>query len=111
LRSQHLTYAVLFEAGLDGIQKKMERGDPVEQNVYHFADSKRIEMNIETLPSSLKEALEEWKSDDVCVRALGNENTEKFLELKQKKWKEYEPHIPAEAGAGTSWEVNGYLLV
>jgi len=110
LCNPYLMYAVLFEAGLDGIKRKVEPGDPIEQNAYNLADSKRAEMNVGTLPSSLKEALEEWESDDICVKALGKENAEKFLELKKKEWKEYEPHIPPKTGEVTSWEVDRYLL-
>jgi len=110
LCNPYLAYAALFEAGLDGIKKKIEPGDPVEQNAYDLADSVRTRMKVGTLPSSLKEALEEWQSDDICIRALGKENAERFRELKEKEWKEYEPYIPPRAVEVTPWEVDRYLL-
>lgn len=110
LCNPYLAYAALFEAGLDGIKKKREPGDPVEQNAYDLEDSARARMKVVTLPSSLKEALEEWQSDDICIRALGKENAERFRELKKEEWKEYEPHIPARAVEVTPWEVDRYLL-
>jgi glutamine synthetase len=62
-----------------------------------------------SLPTTLKEALEEWKSDDVCVRALGKEAAEKYVELKMQEWKEYEPHVPNNRSEVTPWEQQKYL--
>ncbi|MEM2917117.1 MAG: type I glutamate--ammonia ligase [Candidatus Bathyarchaeia archaeon] len=111
LCNPYLAYTVLFEAGMDGIRRKIEPGDPIEENVYHLAEAKRRELGIETLPSSLKEALEEWSSDDICVKALGKENAEKYLALKWKEWKEYEPHQPSQKDEITEWEKEKYLYM
>jgi len=109
LCNPYLAYTAIFEAGLDGVQKKIEPGDPVDTNVYHLTEAKRRELGIEVLPTSLKEALEEWESDEVCVRALGKENAEKYMELKMQEWKEYETHMPANKSQVTPWELQKYL--
>lgn len=109
LCNPYLAYAAVFEAGLDGIRKKIEPGDPVDINVYHLSEAKRRELGIKILPTSLKEALEEWKSDDICVRALGKENAEKYLELKTQEWREYEPHKPENENEVTWWEQQKYI--
>ena len=109
LCNPYLAYTAIFEAGLDGVRKKIEPGDPVDTNVYHLSEAKRRELGIEVLPTSLKEALEEWESDEVCVRALGKENAEKYMELKMQEWKEYEPHMPANKNQVTPWELQKYL--
>jgi glutamine synthetase len=110
LSNPYLDYAVLFEAGLDGIKKKIDPGDPMEDNVYELSEAKRKELHIGTLPGSLKEALEEWNNDDICVKALGKETAEKFREAKNKEWKEYEPHMPKIVHDVTAWEVKKYLF-
>ena len=110
LCNPYLAYAVLFEAGMDGIKKKIEPEDPIEENVYHLTDAKRKELGIETLPTSLKEALEEWNNDEICIRALGKENAEKFVRLKAEEWKEYEPHMPNNKNEVTQWEIEKYLF-
>lgn len=110
LCNPYLAYAVLFEAGLDGIKKKIEPGDPIEENVYHFTDAKRKELGIQTLPTSLKEALDEWNNDEICVKAIGKGNAEKFLALKTEEWKEYEPHMPNNKNEVTLWELEKYLF-
>jgi len=109
LCNPYLAYAVIFEAGLDGIRKKIDAGEPVDANVYHLTEAERKKLGVKILPISLKEALEEWKSDDICIQALGKENTEKYMELKMQEWKEYEPHQPNDRNQVTSWELQKYL--
>jgi glutamine synthetase len=109
LCNPYLAYSAMFEAGLDGIQKKIEPGDPVDTNIYHLSEAERRRLNIGVLPTSLKEALEEWSSDDICIRALGKENAAKYVELKMEEWKEYKPYMPNDKSQVTSWELRKYL--
>jgi len=111
LCNPYLAYSTVFEAGLDGIKKKIEPGEPVDANVYHLSSAKRKELDIEVLPASLKEALEEWENDEICIQALGKENAEKYKELKMQEWKEYEPHKPSDTNEVTLWELQKYLYV
>jgi glutamine synthetase len=108
----YLAYAVLFEAGLEGIHRKIEPGDPVEENVYHLSESKRKELGIKTMPASLKEALDEWSSDDIVVKALGKAMADKYLHLKLDEWGEYEASGRGAATTTkvTNWEIEKYLL-
>jgi len=112
LCNPYLAYAVLFEAGLEGIKKKIEPGDPVEENVYHLSESKRRELGIKTLPASLEEALKEWSSDDICIKALGKENAEKYMRLKMDEWRDYESSMRRDVNTSkvTKWELQKYLL-
>jgi len=109
LSNPYLAYAAVFEAGLDGIKRNIEPGDPVDVNVYHLSEAKRKELGIKVLPNSLKEALEEWQSDDICIKALGRENAEKYLELKMQEWREYEANMPEDKNAVTLWELQKYI--
>ena len=108
----YLAYTVLFEAGLEGIRKKIEPGDPVEENVYHLSESRRKELGIETMPASLKEALDEWSSDDIVVKALGKTMADKYQQLKMDEWHEYEASGLGAATTTkvTNWEIERYLL-
>jgi glutamine synthetase len=110
LCNPYLAYLSILEAGLDGIRRKIDSGDPVEANTYHLTEAERKRVGIENLPTSLKEALEAWENDEVCIRALGKENAQTYVELKMKEWKEYENHIPSDAAEVTSWEIDRYLL-
>jgi glutamine synthetase len=109
LCNPYLAYTAIFEAGLDGIRRKIEPGEPVDENIYHLSEAKRAELGVKVLPASLKDALHLWKSDDICVRALGKENAEKYMELKTQEWEEYKPHAPKDKSQVTSWELQKYL--
>ena len=109
LCNPYLVFAVAFEAGLDGIRKKTDPGDPTDANIYHLNETERKKLGVNTLPTSLKETLEEWESDDICRRVIGQENSERYKELKMEEWKEYEQHIPDNRTDVTIWELQKYL--
>ena len=63
----------------------------------------------EQLPP-FKEALEEWATDDICVKVLGKETAEKYVELKLKEWEEYRKNVHNPNGTEVStWELKKYL--
>jgi glutamine synthetase len=111
LCNPYLAYAVLLEAGMEGIRKKTDPGDPVEENVYHLTESRRKQLGIKTLPASLKEALDEWNNDDVCSKAIGEDSAKKYLQLKIAEWQEYKASArQADTPKVTEWEIQKYLL-
>jgi glutamine synthetase len=98
----YLQFAVLLATGLDGIQKKIDPGDPVELNVYHMSYDERVSRNIVSLPESLKEALDELESSELMRETLGETAFENFLKEKRKEWDLYRVQV-------TEWEVNRYI--
>lgn len=100
----YLAYAGLIAAGLDGIQKNMTPPEPVEENIYAMTENERKKRGIEVLPSNLGEAIKEL-SKNVCIKdALGSTFHEKYLELKNKEWKEFSVYVH-------EWERKKYLDV
>ena len=57
----YLTFAALLMAGLDGIQNKIDPGDPMDKNVYDLPPEELAELA--STPSSLVEVLEKLASD------------------------------------------------
>ncbi|MFW6450232.1 MAG: type I glutamate--ammonia ligase [Nanoarchaeota archaeon] len=98
----YLAFAVMLKAGLEGIKKKIKPPAPVEEDVYQFDENKLNEMGIETLPSSLGEALEYLKNDRVVKEALGKHTSPVYLNAKKKEWDEYRIQV-------TPWEIKKYL--
>ena len=109
LCNPYLTFAAVIEAGMDGIKKKIDPGEPTDLNIYHLSEEERRKLGVKVLPTSLKEALEEWKSDDICTGALGKEAAEKYVALKMQEWHEYEQHQPSKSNEVTEWERQKYL--
>jgi glutamine synthetase len=98
----YLAFAVMLKAGLDGIKNKIKPPNPVEENVYHFDDKKLAEFYIETLPSSLEEAIDEFEKSKLMKEALGDFAFNTYLEAKKKEWDEYRLNV-------SQWELDRYL--
>jgi glutamine synthetase len=98
----YLAFAVILRAGLEGIKKKIEPPNPVEENVYQFNDNKLAKFYVNSLPRSLHNAITELDKDYLVREALGNFVYNKFREAKLKEWDSYRAHI-------TQWELETYL--
>jgi len=59
----YIALPAILAAGLDGIERKMDCGDPVDGNIYELTEEKRRELGIKELPGSLLEAVEAMQSD------------------------------------------------
>jgi len=100
----YLALAVTLKAGLDGIKKKTDPGDPVNLNIYHLTERQKKDLNIKSLPASLSEALDELEADDAVRSALGPHVYENFMTAKRIEWDEYRTQV-------FPWEIERYLGV
>lgn len=66
----YLCFAAIMSAGLDGVRKKIDPGDPVDENIYHLTPERRRQLGIRELPGSLKEAVECLKSDSEFLKPV-----------------------------------------
>lgn len=57
----YLTFAALIMAGLDGIQNKLDPGDPVDKNLYDLPPEEKA--MVRSTPSSLQEVLQALERD------------------------------------------------
>uniref|UniRef100_A0A7C4VTS3 Glutamine synthetase n=1 Tax=Fervidobacterium thailandense TaxID=1008305 RepID=A0A7C4VTS3_9BACT len=97
----YLALAVMFAAGLDGIEKRIEPPLPVEENIYKMSDAEKQKRGINRLPASLKEALNEAEKSELVRSVLGEHIFEKFMALKEREWWEYSTQI-------SEWERTKY---
>jgi glutamine synthetase len=109
LCNPYLAYSVSFEAGMDGIRKETDPGEPVDANIYRLNTAERKRLGVKVLPPSLKEAFDEWKTDEICTKALGKEIAEKYMESKMQEWREYKSHPTENKNEVTLWEMQKYL--
>ena len=98
----YLAFAVCLAAGLEGIENKIEPPQPVSKNVYELEQNERERLGIEPLPSSLKDAIQEFEKDEFIQGVLGTHVAQKYLEAKRTEWIQYTPQVP-------SWEIDEYL--
>jgi glutamine synthetase len=98
----YLAFSCLLMAGLEGIKRKMDPGDPVDEDVYELSPERRRVLGVKELPTTLKDALEEMKSDEVIHRTLGSHIFDAFIEYKTNDWNQYCLYV-------TPWEIMKYL--
>ena len=98
----YLAYSVLLAAGLDGIEQKMQLGEPTSDDVWELTDAERQAMGIQPLPESLDEALRIMEKSDFVADVLGEHVFEYFIRNKRKEWEEYRGQV-------TPFELKEYL--
>ncbi|MBI4431513.1 MAG: type I glutamate--ammonia ligase [Candidatus Omnitrophica bacterium] len=57
----YITFAAMLMAGLDGIQNKIDPGQPVDKNLYELSESEK--RGIKNVPGSLEESLNALEKD------------------------------------------------
>jgi glutamine synthetase len=65
----YLTFAAMLMAGLDGIQNKIDPGDPVDVDLYELSGPELA--NIRSVPGSLDEALSALEADNAFLMKGG----------------------------------------
>jgi glutamine synthetase len=98
----YLAFAVMLRTGLEGIKDGLQPPTPVEENIYQLDDQSRLSKNIDVLPGSLGEALEELKKDKLMQDVLGEHLFERYVDVKTKEWDESKLQV-------TPWEIDTYL--
>lgn len=99
----YLSFAAYLAAGLDGIKRKLDPGEPNVGNMYEMSRDEMTRRKIRVLPQSLLEAVDELEKDDVIQAGLGPIASE-FLKLKRTEWNDYHRQVSA-------WEVERYLTM
>jgi glutamine synthetase len=102
----YLAAAAVLAAGLDGIEKGMDAGDPNSENLYTIPYDELVGRGLRTLPSNLLEATQELERDDVLREALGRGRDEDYVDyyvrVKRDEWNRYHEQV-------TPWEIREYL--
>jgi glutamine synthetase len=97
----YLAIAAYLAAGLDGIVRQLDPGEPNLGNLYTSDLETMTRRGVRALPQSLPEALAHFESDDLVRASLGPVADE-FIRLKRDEWREYHGQVE-------SWELRRYL--
>jgi glutamine synthetase len=100
----YIAFAGILSAGLDGMRRKIELPEPVEEDIYEMSEKERVERGIGVLPENLGEALQEFSKDRWLRDSLGQAFCDKYLELKTKEWRDFNSTVH-------EWERKKYLDV
>jgi glutamine synthetase len=67
----YLALAAVLAAGMDGIDRGLDPGEPTTVDPATLSEEERADRNIRPLPSSLDHALNALENDEVLIEALG----------------------------------------
>ncbi len=98
----YLAHAALIAAGLDGIERKLDPGAPMNINMYSLSPEALAEKGVGLLPQNLGEALDALEADSILFEAIGEDIMREFVQVKRMEWVEYCRHV-------SDWEVKRYL--
>jgi glutamine synthetase len=98
----YLASAALAAAGLDGIERRLDPGEPLNINLYDLTPEEIRARGIGLLPQTLSEALDALAADEVVQDGLGKELAAEFIQLKRMEWIEHCRHV-------SDWETRRYL--
>ncbi len=79
----YLSMGALLAAGLDGINKSIDPGEPQEIDPGNYSDEERKKRGIRRLPTSFDEALDELERDQVLLDALGPMLAKSYIAVKR----------------------------
>lgn len=97
----YLVTAAVLAAGMDGVERELDPGPPLNDNLYEWSPRRIREAGIRLLPQNLAEALDALEQDEVVMNALGAPLAREFIELKRMEWVEYSRHV-------SDWERRRY---
>jgi glutamine synthetase len=102
----YLAAAAMLAAGLDGVARTLDPGDPNSANLYTMSAEDRAAAGIEMLPANLLDATRELATCDVVRQGLGTtadgDYLDYFVQVKQRE-------VQAAHEQVTQWELDRYL--
>jgi glutamine synthetase len=81
----YLALGGLLAAGLDGIRRGLNPGEPLSADPGHLSDEDRNRLGIERLPAGLGLALDALEADEVLTEALGPLLTTAYVAVKRQE--------------------------
>jgi glutamine synthetase len=101
----YLGMAAFITAGLDGIHRKLDPGEPnVGRNMYALKLEDVKHNGLGLIPQTLPEALEAFEEDPIIRGALGPGLAAEFLKVKRQEWVRYHNTV-------SQWELDRYLTL
>ena len=98
----YLAFAAMLSAGMEGVKRKLEPPEPVEESLYDMSNEKILNRGIRTLPENLREAVIALEEDSLMKDTLGEHCFNQYIEAKKTEWRDYAKQV-------SKWELDRYL--
>ena len=89
----YLAFTCMLAAGLRGIENNYKLPEPIEINIFGMSAREKAQLNIDTLPNSLENAVNEFEKSEFVKEALGEHIHQKLIENKKIEWDDYRIHV------------------
>lgn len=82
----YLALGCVIAAGLDGIARMLDPGEPVAIDPGHLPEKERQQQGIDRLPENLGEAIVHLSQNETLLTALGSDLAQAFLAVRKAEW-------------------------
>ncbi len=82
----YLALGAVIAAGIDGIRRRLNPGEPVPIDPANMLESERDVGGITVLPTNLGDAIDLLSCDKVLLNALGTELAQAYLAVRKAEW-------------------------
>jgi len=89
----YLAFAVILNAGLDGVEQGLTLPPGAEDDVWSLTDRERQAMGIDPLPRNLDEAISVMERSALVAETLGEHVFDYFLKNKRAEFEEYRQQV------------------
>lgn len=104
----YLAFTALLAAGLDGIERQLDPGDPIRENLFDKSDEEINALGVTRFPGTLLDAVRELPDDDILRSALGKVRDGDYIDylahVREAEFRDYHADVSA-------WEINRYLTL
>jgi glutamine synthetase len=98
----YLAFSVMLAAGLRGIEEGYDLPNEATDNIYELTAEERLAEGLQSLPTSLNDAIEVMEGSELVAEALGEHVFEYFILNKRQEWADYKAYV-------TPFEIERYL--
>jgi glutamine synthetase len=102
----YLALSVLIAAGLDGIERDVDPGEPCELNLLELTEEEAAHVGLFSMPPTLWHALEHLEADPVLRDGLGKTSegdyADYYVATKRDEFRASHREV-------TNWEIDRYL--
>jgi glutamine synthetase len=85
----YISLGGVIAAALDGIERKLDPGQPFDQDPGNLSDAERKKRGVRRFPESASEALDELEKDSVLVAALGAPLATEYMKVRRAEANAY----------------------
>jgi len=98
----YLILGLIILAGLDGVNRGVDPGEPFNENAYLLTEETRGKRGIEVLPGDLGEAIDAMEQDPFIRKSLGDKIYHQYLMARKSDWAAY-------CRVVSPWEIESFI--